>query len=457
MIKFHFMNVGHGDTTIIEYPDNRIGVVDFNRTMDLDEDSAKEIAEEIGINFKKIKDSVNYYRALDKYYDIALDDPLNYLIDNFENMDIYRYIQTHPHMDHLSGFKALIEEKEINNFWDTEHKNIKEPKFKSHSQEEDWKSYLDYRKDKNITFYRSVKEINLKSSKYPYDIYVFHPTKDALEEGDNIDCPNPNLFSYLILIIYAGFKVVLGGDVTQKYWKDLWDWLNKNKEPKKLFSNIHVLKASHHGRKTGRCSWDENGICKREFLNWMDPSHVIISVGKKPGKSDATEWYRKRPDGSSRNVMTTRWYGTVWISYDGETPFREAGIEVSSRYDRGDKNDFIEDHISLYGNQIYKFKIGVKTSTTKDGPFTIEYMSNGKALDKDTYLKFYIKDTNIPEPFDVKWRVDKNLRGNIESDKNRLKEKKGEYTTYKGTHYMDCYAYKDNKFVAHDRFFVNVK
>ena len=152
MIKFHFINVGHGDSTIIEYPDNRIGVVDFNRTMDLDENSANEIAEELGIDFNKIKDRKNYYESLYKYYDIALDDPLNYLTENFKDKDIFRYIQTHPHMDHLVGFKSLIDEIKIDNFWDTEHENIKIAKFKSNSQEEDWQSYLDYREDKKIAF-----------------------------------------------------------------------------------------------------------------------------------------------------------------------------------------------------------------------------------------------------------------------------------------------------------------
>ncbi len=460
------MNVGHGDTTIIEYPDDRIGVVDFNRTMELDENSANEIAEELGIDFNKMKNRKNYYKDLYKYYDIALDDPLNYLTENFEDKDIYRYIQTHPHMDHLSGFKSLIEEKEINNFWDTEHEYIEISKFKNNSQEEDWKAYLDYRKDKKLTFYRSNDKISSKSGSYSYDIYVFHPTKDALDEGDNEDNQDPNIFSYIALINYSGFKVVLGGDVLQEYWKDLWGWLDDNDKAKELLKDIHILKASHHGRKSGRCGWDENEKCKRDFLNWMDPDYVVVSVGKKPENCDATEWYRKREDGSSRNVMTTRWHGTICISYDGTTPFEDNGITVETRYDREDKKDFIQEHERLYGDQIYKFKIGAKLDTDSNGDFDEEYINNGRALEKNKFINFYIKDTNIPKLYRVKWRVvntgkeareDGNLRGNIEEDKDSLKENKGNFTTFKGTHYMDCFAYKDGKFVAQDRFFINVK
>lgn len=462
MIKFHFMNVGHGDTTIIEFPDDKIGVVDFNQTMDLDEDTAKEISEAYGLDFNRIKGSKNYYKRLFKYYDITLDDPLNYLIDNFEEKDIYRYIQTHPHMDHLSGFKSLIDEKNINNFWDTEHENVKISDFKSDSQEEDWNSYLDFRK-KNISFYRSPRKISSKTGSYPYDIYVFHPTKEALEEGDTTENSDPNLFSYLVLLNYSGFKAVLGGDVPQKYWKDLWSWLNDNEPAKRLFKDVHVLKASHHGRKTGRCGWEEDEAFKRDFLNWMDPNYVIISVGKKPENCDATEWYRKRPDGSSRNVLTTRWYGTIWITYDGSSPFTESGITIETRYDRKDKSDFIENHISPY-KDIYKFKIGAKIDSNENGSFIKEYINNGRALEKDMWLKFYVKETNIPEPYMVKWRVvnrgkeareANDLRGNIINGVD--KESRKEHTKYKGTHYMDSFAHKNGICVAEDRFFVNIK
>ena len=51
MIKFHFLNVGHGDTTIIDLPDDSIMVVDFNRDNEFDEDTAKELAEAYKINF----------------------------------------------------------------------------------------------------------------------------------------------------------------------------------------------------------------------------------------------------------------------------------------------------------------------------------------------------------------------------------------------------------------------
>jgi len=160
MIKFHFLNVGHGDTTIVELPDDYLMVVDFNRSNELDEDTAKELSDIYGIDFVGLKKKKNsYYKYISKYYDISLDDPLNYLEENIKKKNIFRYVQTHPDIDHLSGFKSLIENYEIVNYWDTDHKNIVKTDFVSETDAEDWKCYLKYRKDKKKTFYRSSKEI----------------------------------------------------------------------------------------------------------------------------------------------------------------------------------------------------------------------------------------------------------------------------------------------------------
>ncbi|HHT9124494.1 MAG TPA: nucleotide-binding domain-containing protein [Candidatus Brocadiia bacterium] len=464
MIKFHFLNVGHGDTTIIELPDDELMLVDFNRDIEFDDETAKELAEIYKIDFNKLEKSKKYYSEISKYYNILLDDSLTYLKENFEDKNIFRYIQTHPDIDHLAGFKALTENFSIVDFWDTDHENIEKTDFKNDSDEEDWKHYLEFRKNKKKIYYRSSNKISSNDQTYPYKIYVFHPTREALVDGDSKENPQPNFFSYLILIDYNGFKTVLGGDVTEKYWKDLWEWLEDNESAKQLFKDIHVLKASHHGRKSGRCGWEEKKIYKRDFLNWMNPENVIISVGKKPENCDATEWYRKKSDGSSRNVLTTRWYGTVWSSYDGTTPFDKEKIKIETRYDRKDSEDHIKQLAIPIKESGYTFKIGAQRCALKSGPFREEYKKGGRALTKNMWLKFYVKKTDIPEPFEVKWRVvntgeearlAEDLRGRIEDDKG-FKAKR-EQTKYKGTHFMDCFAIKDGVCVAKDRFYVNIK
>lgn len=219
-IKFHFLNVGHGDTTIIQGSDSTVTVVDMNRSNEFDEESAKEIAAEYKQDFEAIKNSgVGFYSALSKYYDIALDDPIAYIENEIGVTSIQRYVQTHPDLDHFSGFKALIDKFEIHDFWDTDHKNVEKTDFLNESDKDDWEAYSDYRKDGATYHYRSHASIGGVTG---YNIFVFHPTTKALLEGDKKGNPDTNCFSYLTLIECGGFKVVLGGDVPEKYWKDLW-------------------------------------------------------------------------------------------------------------------------------------------------------------------------------------------------------------------------------------------
>jgi beta-lactamase superfamily II metal-dependent hydrolase len=470
MLKIHFLNVGNGDTTIIELPDDKLMLIDINRSNEFDEDSAKEIAESLGMDFGQIyaskKQGKSYYQQIVAEYDIVLDDPIVYLEDLGKN-SVYRYIQTHPDLDHLSGFKDLIKYP-ISNFWDTDH-TIEKNEFQSDSDKEAWKAYIKYRKTNTPLFlYRSTTPITPKEGSYNYEIYVFHPTKVAVRSGNEQN--KPNFMSYLILLKYGNYKAVFGGDVIEDHWKEIWELTKNDKKAQDLFSGAHTFKASHHGRDSGRCG--------KEMLNLMDPEYVIISVGKKDEKNDATEWYRKRPDESSRNVWTTRWRGTIWVETNGESkPI------VASRYDRKDTRDHIETipflsetpyYVKLkakIGKEVYealdkKFRWVSKSHRKKFLKYFDKYKSGGKALDKNLFIKFSIEDHNIPDNFITKWRVvntgeearkANDLRGKIEEDNEGIHERR-ECTKYRGTHYIECFAIKDEKCIAKsERFYVNIK
>lgn len=51
--------------------------------------------------------------------------PISYMKDH-EISSIFRYVQTHPDMDHMDGIEALFDEFSPTNFWDTD--NTKEMK-----------------------------------------------------------------------------------------------------------------------------------------------------------------------------------------------------------------------------------------------------------------------------------------------------------------------------------------
>ncbi len=51
MLKMHFLNVGHGDCCIIEFPEHTT-MVDINRSKSVDKESVKEIVSAIRKNIQ---------------------------------------------------------------------------------------------------------------------------------------------------------------------------------------------------------------------------------------------------------------------------------------------------------------------------------------------------------------------------------------------------------------------
>ena len=80
------------------------------------------------------------------------------------------------------------------------------------------------------------------------------------------------------------------------------------------------------------------------------------------------------------------------------------------------------------------------------------------------HLEFYIEFTNVPKPYEVKWKVlnigaeaeRRNcVRGQIISS-NREQEKRVENSDFWGDHYVECYIIKDESVVARNRISVPI-
>src|SRR5690349_1999769 len=115
MVKIHFLNVGHGDCTIIEHASGNLTMIDINNADQLDEDSRKELAEAYGITgaaydlgrflTKDFNLSFRKTYLQPKGYDVELTDPVNYYLQRWKGKSIFRFIATHPDLDHLRGLK----------------------------------------------------------------------------------------------------------------------------------------------------------------------------------------------------------------------------------------------------------------------------------------------------------------------------------------------------------------
>lgn len=293
-LKIHFLNVGHGDCTIVEHPGGHISVIDINNGTELDPQSLIEIGSLYGLG-STLMTMANRTLLEAKGYDVNLTNPIEYLVQNFPRRKIMRYIQTHPDMDHMRGISTLVSSGYLPlNFWDTKHD--KEPEIQQQDVD-DWETYLDLRNGhfQKTTVLRMTSGATGK---------FYNCNGDGTPGGDNIEILSPstevqkwandnqdwNEISYVLRISHAGRSVILGGDAEEIAWKDLYERYGDN-------LSCQILKASHHGRNSGYY---------QPAVKAMSPAITIVSVGKKP-TTDASNLYRKY----SENVWSTRWKGNI--------------------------------------------------------------------------------------------------------------------------------------------------
>ena len=89
MLKVHFLNVGKGNCVVVKFPSGRLAVIDID-------DSRVDAGN-------------------------PLQDPVQFLNKNYPNESIFRFVLTHPDMDHMSGLDELCRSRTITNFWDTQN------------------------------------------------------------------------------------------------------------------------------------------------------------------------------------------------------------------------------------------------------------------------------------------------------------------------------------------------
>jgi len=304
MLKIHFLNVGHGDCTIIKHHSGRITMIDINNATDLDEISIEELSQNYNISLlTRTLMELSGITPLKQFqtagYKTNLTNPIEFLLANYPGEHIFRFILTHPDLDHMRGLAALRSSGiKIYNFWDTKHDKV--PEFQSKSDEDEWKEYQDLRSGNRCTvLYLRQGSQSIYFNQEPKGIpggdgiEILAPTPDLIKKAAETD--NYNLLSYVLKLTYRGFSFIFGGDADPDVWEFISGYHGGNLK-------CSVLKASHHGRDSGY---------HQEALKLMEPEYTIVSVGKKP-ESDASNKYRQY----SGNVWSTRWKGNITLTID---------------------------------------------------------------------------------------------------------------------------------------------
>lgn len=258
MPTIHFLNVNEGDCSIIEHYSGHKTVIDVCNAkpaeLAAEALTATMAKSECGIsgNFQQKKYPVN---------------PLSYMRDHGFT-SIFRYVQTHPDMDHLDGIEVLFDEFRPINFWDTD--NTKEMPSSSWQgskyRESDWKFYKRLRDTKPDDDPKRLTLYSGSRGQY-YDqgsdgtgggdgLKILAPTKELVAEANDVD-EEYNRCSYVVLYRTGENRIVFAGDSHDETWEHILE------HHKVDVTNIDLLIAPHHGRKSDR---------SYEFLETLTPT-----------------------------------------------------------------------------------------------------------------------------------------------------------------------------------------
>jgi len=308
-LKIHFLNVGRGDCTIIEFPSGRVGIVDIDNLKILDPSTREELLEEYRrsseYRLTMISNPAGAKRAEVEFLKRVgrkLTDPLAYYDTHIGKFrDIHRLIITHPDMDHMTGLFRLYKQdpnKDIYNFWHSGPYDFN----LAYTTDEEWASCPYDQRD-----WLTYKLLRRKKS-LPAAVQYYQGESNELLEEDGIEvwAPTPelealsvrkkasNIISTVLKISYMGHSIVLGGDATaNETWPTIYPQLD--------MTGITILKASHHGRRSGYY---------RPAVKEMSPWLTITSVGERA--HDATENYRRY----SNYTVSLRKAGDIAIEID---------------------------------------------------------------------------------------------------------------------------------------------
>ena len=331
MPQTHLLNVGEGDCTIIEHNSGRLTMIDIcNGNSDRQSAIAKSLRK-AALVIEANQNAPGNYRMCER-----TTNPLDYLTWRGFG-EIWRFILTHPDMDHLDGFDALNNEFVVQNFW---HTGVDRPKPEFSDsvrfKEVDWDRYVNIRDgNENVTSLLRLagQKFELANSGGENDagdyLAITSPNQALVDEADGSKDWNDT--SFIIVHRMAGGNAVYCGDA--------WDGAMAHAIEKypNTMKDVGFLLAPHHGRDSGR-SYD--------FLDHLKPRFTLIGCADHQHHS-TEEWRKRNLDYCKQNQC-----GNMLIKPSNDDTRIDIYIENKKFAD----NCGSDTTRTLYGDEYYYFK-----------------------------------------------------------------------------------------------------
>lgn len=318
----HFLNVNEGDCHIIQHPNGHTTVIDVCNASSSEE---KTIAEATTFVAKSLGVSGNFNQKAHPT------NPVSYLQSKGVS-SIFRYIQTHPDMDHMDGIEDVFDEFSPTNFWDTDNIKKQTGDFGKY-KESDWIFYKSLRDEKinvakRLTLFSGAKGHYYNQNEHGKGggdgLRILSPTAELLKAANEAEDWNDS--SYVILYRVGDKRILFPGDAHDGTWSHLID--NHADD----ISNIDILIAPHHGRDSGM---------DFSFLDIVNPSLTLFGNAKSEHLA-YDKWANRGLD-----YVTNNQAGNVILDPD--------------------KDDYIHVYVSCYAfADAYAKSLGVQTFYSKE-------------------------------------------------------------------------------------------
>ena len=256
MAEIHVLNVGQGDCIIFKSNKGHVSIFDIcggNLPYDEQTEQIESLLKAVALkgNYQMCKHPTN---------------PIKFLKEQLRPSEIFRFILSHPDMDHMDGFNNLFDEYNVLNFWDSGIRKQKPDFSENKYDEQDWDRYVKVRdKQERITIV--YPRAGSKGKYYNMDdgggggdfVSIYAPNKELIDAAN--DNGDMNDGSYVLVYRSAGGRILLPGDAHDKTWEFVLE--NYSDE----LVETEFLVPPHHGRDSNR-SWD--------FLDVMEPKFSVL-------------------------------------------------------------------------------------------------------------------------------------------------------------------------------------
>jgi beta-lactamase superfamily II metal-dependent hydrolase len=242
MPTVHFLNVRQGDCSIVQHGSGRVTMIDVNNARRVSQGEMRKEAALQELAATKGNFNQKAYPA----------NPIVYMQERGIS-GIFRFVLSHPDMDHMDGITDIFDQFSPPNFWDTDNTCDKDA--------DDWDS-SPYRKE-DWDFYRSLRDSQSDPKRLVYHsgeprknywdkdgIHVLAPTQELVKDANEKEEWNDASQVILYRANHPGdeptWKTIFGGDSHDGTWDHILD------AHRDAVSDVDLLIAPHHGRDSDR-------------------------------------------------------------------------------------------------------------------------------------------------------------------------------------------------------------